>query len=564
MQTVGPRTSTALGRTSLLGALAIVAFALLWYWPTRRAGWVTDILGLAPRLNDGSGLAGAWTGYGAPVFHPLTLGTHYLLWHVGGPQSLLYYGVWILLHALTAWMIARSVIGLTAHFGLARGQQSGWLAALAFVVYPYVVEAVVWRATLNYLLVVPLILAACWAVFAFAKTGSGRPLAGSVVLAVLALFSFDLAWTLPAFALLAAVTTGSAPGWTVNARRCGVAFGAHAATLAVYLLAKTLVIGTAVGHYGAAQHLDASPSVILPNVWRTLTKMLLLTRELAFPSKHALNDFLGETRVYLGLTALAIGFLILWLLRLAPRSARWRLAGCLGIGAIVATLPTANLFYYYLLGSEGDRYSYFPSVCLLALLAVAWGGINWTGLRFGLGVLAVVMFGYFNRQHLTDWAEGAYAQQLLLDDFPIDSPGEVYVLAAADNYEGTYLFRDGNVPYMAMDYNLRHLRGWTRADSVENLVNFNQVGLDDSISANVSTAGEIELRFRQGGNWFWRGGIGLSSYERPAFEVTAGDPVRICFTEPLPTSTLLLYPTGRTWTALPHEGLRPCREIEGQ
>ena len=545
-----------------LGTFGVLA--VLWYWPSRRAGWVTDILGLAPRLTEANGLAGAWTGYGAPVFHPLTLGLHYVLWHTGGPVSLLYYVVWTGLHALTAWLIAAGTTGLARHFSLPRAATSGWLAGLAFLVFPYVVEAVVWRATLNYLLCVPLLLGVCWAGFAFAKTGHAKFLVISVGLSAAALFSFDLAWTAPALAGLAGALGAAYLDRATTLRRVSTLVGAQVLLLVTYLAAKTQVIGSAVGHYGASVHLEASPSVILPNVWRALLKMLCLTRELDFGRKQALDAWLGEPWVYGLLTAGALAFLGYWATRLAPRSPRWRLAGCLAIGALVAVLPTSNLYQSWLLGSEGDRYSYFPAAWLLAVLAVAWGGLPNAWLRYATAVIALVCYGYFNRRLVIHWAEASYSQRLLLDDFPADAPGQVYVLAAADNYRGTYLFRDGTLPYTSLDYNMRHLRNWTGADTIVNLVNYNQVGLEDSLSAVVNARGEIELRFRQGGNWFWRGGIGLSDYDQPGYEVRAGDPVRICFTAPVPDSTLLLYPTGRTWSTLPHDGLRTCREIGPQ
>ncbi len=549
----------ALVRLSTFGILGV-----LWYWPSRRAGWVTDILGLAPRLTEANGLAGAWTGYGAPVFHPLTLGLHYVLWHTGGPLSLLYFVVWTGLHALTAWLVAECLRGLVAHFRLPNAVQSGWLAGLAFLIYPYVVEAVVWRATLNYLLCVPLLLALCGWGFAFAKTGRKGCLATAVASGVLALLSFDLAWTAPLLAGLAGALGAAHLMKRVMLRRVGILVGTQALTLAVYLLVKARVIGTAVGHYGAEVHLVADPKVLIPNAWRALTKLLFLTRELSFGDKQSLDALLGETWIYASITLLALAFLALWIWRLARRSARWLLVGALFIGALVAIAPIANLYQGWILSSEGDRFNYLPAAWLLAALAVAWGGISGSWLRYGTAAGALLIYGYFNRQLVISWAEASYAQRLLLDAFPADPPGEVYVLAAADNYRGTYLFRDNSQPYNSMDYNVRYLRNWSRPDTIQELVNFNQLNLEDSLSAVVNDRGEIELRFRQGGNWFWRAGIGLSSYERPEFRVTAGDPVRICFTEPVPTTTLLLYPTGRTWTALPHEGLRTCREIGTQ
>ena len=54
-------------RTRALLLCGYLALAALWYWPTRRAGWVTDILGLLPRLSGDVGIGGAWTGTSSTV-----------------------------------------------------------------------------------------------------------------------------------------------------------------------------------------------------------------------------------------------------------------------------------------------------------------------------------------------------------------------------------------------------------------------------------------------------------------------------------------------------------------
>ena len=549
--------------TWLLRLAAFEALALAWYWPARYSGWVTDILGLVPRLET-AGLSGAWTGYGSPVFHPLTLGAHYLLWHGAGPQSLPYYLTWTLLHGLTAWMVAEGVRVAAGDLGLRRARESGWWAGLLFAVHPYVVEAVVWRATLNYLLCVPLMLGACWGAYAFAKTGGRGGLLASVTLGGLALLSFDLAWVTWALSGVAALAGAHGGAAGARRRRVGVVLSLQAIVLLGYLAAKTAVIGDAVGHYGAERHLNADPAIVLPNAWRQLTKLLFLTRQYGVEAKAGLTARLGEPAYYLSLTAASLGLLVWWLVSAAPRSRRWYLAGLFGVATVVTLLPTANLYYYWLLHGENDRYSYLPATAACAILALGLGALPHRGIRVGAAAVLLVAYAYFSRVHVGEWVGGASVQAALIDDFPRLPRGRVIALAAADNYCGTYLFRDANLPYTSLHSHLRFLRGRAPADTVENLVNFNQMHPGDSVAAWVNDRGEIELTFRQGGNWFWRGGIGLSDYERPGFRVTAGYPVRICFKDPLPTSTTLLYPTGGTWTALPHAGLRTCAEVDAR
>ena len=543
-------------------ALVLYGGALLWFWPTRRAGWVTDILGLAPRIAEGSSLAGAWTGYGSPVFHPITLGMHYLLWQGAGAMSLVYYFLWVGLHAMTAWLLGESVRTLIRREGWPHARSAGALAAVAFVVYPYAVEAVVWRATLNYLLCAPSLLLACWAAYAYGHVGRRKHLVMSGLGIGFALLCFDLAWIGPVLVAVAAgLGTKRCP---FGVARAGTVFGVGAAVLVAYLALKSVVIGTAVGHYGAETHLEASPAVVLPNVWRALTKLVFLTRELSFSAMDALNGTLARVEVYVSATAAALAFFCWWAWRLARRSRRWWITGMLGVGAVVSVLPTANLYFYWILGAENDRYQYFPAVWVIALLAVAWAGIGNKGIRWATAAAALIAYGTFGHRQIRHWAANQQLQAALLNDFPRSPAGDVFVLSAPENFRGTYLFRDANLPYTALEANLSYLRGEAPAGRVRELTTFNQMQPTDSVAAHVNPAGEVELTFRQGGNWFWRGGIGLSDYRDEDVEVKAGLPVRICFVESLAPDATLLYPTGQTWTELSKEGLRRCREIGAQ
>ena len=533
-----------------------------WYWPTRRAGWVTDILGLLPRLTDEAGLAGAWTGYGSPVFHPLTLGAHYLLYRYAGAQSLAYFAVWVGLHALCAWLLAEGLSAAMRDYRLPRARAAGVLAGAAFLLHPYVAEAVVWRATLNYLLCAPLLLLACGAGYGYAKTGRRMLLVGVASATALALLSFDLAWAAP---LLVAVGAAAAGGPRIAAptrRRVAVIATVSLAVFVAYLVAKAAVIGTAVGHYGAGVHLRFDLATILPNVWRALLKPALLTRELPYPLKAGYHDLIARWWVYAPLTLAGLALLAAWWRRLRIRSARWRLAGWVGLGTLVAIAPTANLYAYWLQLGEGDRYGYLPTLGVVAVLALGWSAIPWRAVRSALAVVALATLALVGRENLAAWAEAEYAQRRLVATWPVADDAPVVVLAAADNYRGTYLFRDGNVPYHGVDFSLRYLGDHAPADTVENLVGYNRLSLDDAVEARVNELGEVELAFAQFGNWFWGGGIGLSDYERPGFRVTAADPVRICFTEPLAPGTALLYPTGLTWSRLDPAGLRTCREVD--
>ncbi len=560
---------SALRQSGVLAAWVILA--VIWFWPVRRAGWASDIMGLIPML-DQQGFQGWLSAYGAPVLHPLTLGVYALLYEWFGATSLAWFAVWVGLHGLNACLIytLTNSIGRSLY-----GQTSKWIAVgagLLFLLHPYQVEAVTWRATINYLLSTVFLLASTQAAFLYGRDLRSKHLYLMLMLYAGALLSFDLALVGPILLGLSVVLARWPNGGYLVSKPLITTFLASTTTLIIYLLAKWAYVGSMVGHYGAEIHLNYSPSVLLGNFWRLLTKTLFLTRELSFSSKQALDAAFNNLWLTGGLFAVCAVLLLICLSRRRPDA---RALGLLILMVGIAFAPVSNLFMYYLLAAGGDRYGYLPTafgaITLSIAVAIVLQNLSFRVARGALvlGALSyLAIMAFVSKQQVQMWAESSFVQRSLVADFARFDPGAQHaaqvpiLLTAADNYQGAYLFTDNHLPYQAFASSLRWLGNHTHTDSVREIVTFNQMDLLDSTAAYINNLGEIELNFRQGGNWWWRGGLGLSDYEDDLVRVTAGEPVRICFRQNLPSGKPLLYQTGTTWAQLDPTGLRICSEVD--
>ena len=126
-------------RSSLFGALVLVAATLAVYWPALSGGFIWDddvMLRNNPYVKSPVGLYYIWCSTRLPDFFPLTSTSLWLEWRLWGMQAAGYHLTNILLHAASAVMLWRVLRRLAV--------PAAWLAALLFAIHPVNVESVAW------------------------------------------------------------------------------------------------------------------------------------------------------------------------------------------------------------------------------------------------------------------------------------------------------------------------------------------------------------------------------------------------------------------------------------
>jgi Flp pilus assembly protein TadD len=182
-------------------ALLLLA-TLVAYAPALAAGFVWDddhYVTQNPLLRDLAGLARIWLEPTAtPQYYPLVHTTFWLEWHAWGQAPAGYHAVNVLLHALTAILLARVLVRL--------GVRGAWIAAALFALHPIEVESVAWVSERKNVLSGALCLGSALAWLrreeAATRRGRARAYATALALFLAALLAKTVTCSLPAALLV--------------------------------------------------------------------------------------------------------------------------------------------------------------------------------------------------------------------------------------------------------------------------------------------------------------------------------------------------------------------------
>ena len=411
-----------------------------------------------------SGPLGLWSiAQDGGFFRPLTSLSLYLDWRLWGTEPAGYFLVNTLLHGLCSL----SVVWLARALRCPREMALG--AGLLFAAMPCHAEPLAWIACRGDLLAALLGLVS----LALALHLRGAPGYRGRLLSLLcfggALLSKESAVTLPLVLLaleLARRGRCRAP-WSRALVRCLP----HLGLLVAYAAARQIVIGTLVGGYGAAVHLDLAPR-------RVLTNLVL------FP----LRTLLPPVGLRWAVAALVVlcAAVALYLWRRARRNAgdddpRPQIpVVASGIAFLLSVVPVLNLRLDPHT-TEGERLLYLPSALAALCLALLLARV--VRRRWLLPVLATVLLpGAVLLHHSTGkWLEagqiahGMTRQLLLLR--PPSGAGRLVLLNVPESLRGAYIFRNG------LPAALELLGGAGRGRGVQLLTFHTLASPDDEVTA---------------------------------------------------------------------------------
>ncbi len=529
---------------------ASLQYLLLWvlaqvfYFPSRKAGFVTDFTGLLERF-EGRTAAGILDSFGFPALQPVLNALLYG-WHaLFGIAHLPWHLLQTSLHALNAWLLLSFGRSLARRLEVPQPEQIGWVAALLLLLSPYASEPVTWRVAQNFLLATAIVL---WTskltLYWSEQPAPGRWwwIQGGFVLG---LFTFELVLIVP---LLSSLLLFSLPGgsWRQWQRLSLPQF----AGVGFYFLLNRWLLGTWVGHYGAEVHLRFEPKLLLANGLRYATKHLFMARDWPHAAKQWLFEGLAQPWAAYGLGGTAVAALIIGLIywrRCAPR-ARLIILALLAFGLALA--PVLNLYFNYTLHLENDRYGYLASAFLLLGLSAALYGLpRWA--RFPLLVAYLAAYSYVLWQHNQYWRHSAQVYNELLQGFNYYGQPAVFLLNLPDNFKGAPMFRDYSGQDRAFRDALQYIKKKPYEGQLYEVAQYNMTRLTDGAAATVDSTGTLRVEFNQWGNWWWRRGIGMGpGYDAPAYEVESkGHHYFLRLREPA-TEAVYLVQDGLKWEAL--------------
>jgi hypothetical protein len=191
----------------------VVPLTLLAYLPAWNGGFIWDDNGhiTKPALRSAAGLLRIWLEPGATQqYYPIVHSAFWLQFHAWGLNPLGYHLINILLHALSACLLA----GILRRLAV----PGWWLAAALFALHPVQVESVAWITELKNTLSGVFYLAAALTYLRFDERRTPALYAGALSWFALALLSKSVTATLPAGLLIGFWWKRGRLDWTRDVR----------------------------------------------------------------------------------------------------------------------------------------------------------------------------------------------------------------------------------------------------------------------------------------------------------------------------------------------------------
>lgn len=435
---------------ALICLLFLTAGVVL-FAPILGAFFLSDDFTLLEAIKNGGPLGIWWRG--ANFFRPLVASSLYLDYRLYGLHPFGFHLTNVLLHSGCAFFVYRIAAALTLD------RLTALLSGVAFVALPAHSESVSWISGRTDILASLFALAALdvW----MRRDGRTSRLVLALLLSFVGLCAKESVITLCAIVffwdwLLARPATAARPR---SHRMLGVA--AFVTAGGVYLAVRRAVLGKWLGGYGAAVHFKPDLPQVLVNLvlfpLRAITAPIpvaLLPRDASTTGvQQAVMQSLRQQLPLWALlpilaAAVAAGLWVLWrvIQRVRGRLGRPQLLtlGFLLAATYLALLPVLSLSVS-LLGSEGERFLYFPSaflvIAVVALLRFILRGAAMQRTVFALLLFFyVAMLGYSNH----NWRRAGTLSERIITQL-LQEPAEppLLLINLPDNIGGAFVLRNG-------------------------------------------------------------------------------------------------------------------------
>ena len=475
--------------------------AFIAYYPAHGAQFIYDHNMWAVEYER-LGWRGIYTQWGEPSIHYIFQCTYFILY-----KLLRWHGCyWTLLQ--TAWHATNATLlyVLVAHWSrvyqFANPKQVALWAALFFLLSPYHTEVLVWGAAIEYMIVTSFMLGA---IICFSRYLQQRRLVFAIatyVLYILALLTWELALIFPAVLLLLYFLS---PYGGLSFRRfLFYFFIPMALLLPFYFLLGKWTSGTAIAHYGAAVHLNFSPSLLIPNLTRFILKLFDLSLLFSFLHSVAFIDWLRSPLLLLVQVILYSGLCIIGLRAAILRK---HLFWALMVGlAFISLIPLLNLYFAYFTYIESDRYVYLSAAFFYAALSATIFFLPRLPRHLLLiGFLLVQVF--FLHRFVYDWRTSGRVVQGLVQGFQWQNAHHIYVLATPDAMAGAWCLR--SQPPHGISLALLAQRHIDIRSRMSEVLQYEMMHSNDSCHAEKIAEATYHFAFTQYGDWFIKCGMGV-------------------------------------------------------
>lgn len=474
----------------------ILGLSCLIFLPAVKAGLVTDFTGFSERimLYPDESILKKYGYYSIQWVTSLMMYIPYVLWELHRDLWGVYF---ITLHAINGILLYELAKLFLQRWSISHSSSIALGAAFIFLLHPYQVEPVIWKACISYLLCVGLMSTS---LILFLKKRNYWYLGWSCFVFLLSLMTIELAFTLPFIIFTLVCCLEESEDWIDTVWKGVTRSLPHLSVLLFYLIWNKWSEGEFVGHYGARVHLSGNPIDMLSTISKYFYKDLLFIRHWPHPLKESVFQFLSG---WMGILCLMVPLAVTLLF--SKRKKR-PFVIFLSFGFGLALLPISNLFFSFLLFGENDRYGYwglFFFALLLSYLLFKMGK-KWGWLFLGL---YLVVATFFTWNTIQDWRSSEISRKSLVNNFPMEVDKPVILLNIPDNYNGLYMFRRyGN--QSGMYHALKYIEKRKNVPEIIEVYQYNMTDIQNGCKAEMEDTRRTRVEFSQWGNWYWNDGIG--------------------------------------------------------
>ena len=533
----------------LIAPIAIL-LSLGLYYKSSNYGLVTDYMGWLNKYR-----AGSWSDiihcFNYPGLHQFFHLVNYSIYKITLGNTFGLYVIFAVTHGLVGYGVYRSLRKFSEWLQWQEGSLVAFFAAVLFLVSPFQIEAVTWKACYHYLMVTGLGSLSWIYLIRFLESGGNKNLAIHLLLFILALFTLEIALVIPGvFGISYLIKSYVDSDKRILVKGLYLS-GIHALLLVGYFILTKCVVGDFVGHYGAEKHMVFTPSLIFGGAAKYLTKYTFFSHYFPFEIRYSIYDSLNSLK-WSVMTLIPFLFLLGYSVLKAKNNKSWLGVG-FGISAfLIGVLPVLNLYFMNIHPYENDRYGYYASQFLyFGVISLIFIWIK--KYKYSVSILLIIAALILNRKTMKDVEVAGDVIQGLVDDFRWYETDHIVVTGLPENMNGAYMFRDFSEAGVALKECLDWQGRKTYEGDVKVLSNYNIKNRKPHLTAKLIGKDTLEVWDIMPGSWFWRKGVGMNSFHKNGVKVEMKDSHFIAtFDDPHP-EVIYITPEGDKWREVTYD-----------
>jgi protein O-mannosyl-transferase len=383
----------------------------------------------------------AWGQEHGGFFRPLFIWSYIIDSHIWGMRPLGYHLTNVMVHALNAFLVFRLAAGLLENIESRKKRTVSIVAGVLFLLHPSHSEAVVWISGRADLLATLFMLLSLLAYLTYEERKREPYLGASLALFAIALLAKESAICTPFLIVVIGLCKRAKLARMV--RVCAM----FAAVTILFIVIRARFIGSVIGGYGNAQHLNFAPG------WLRDRLLEAVVRSILPPLPNAWLTFLFKPLqspvFYLLVLLIAAATATAILMRRkfyqpAERKNQNRFMFLLAALFLMSLLPILNL-RLSLYQTQGERFLYLPTVFACLMIAyVAALLIRRTTICL---IVITALLGFYSwsvyRTNLL-WRDAAkLSARVSYDVTDAASKAPLVIVNAPDNLRGVPVFHNG-------------------------------------------------------------------------------------------------------------------------